>query len=173
MKTFYRKSKQIIHVHTRMHAHTNTHAHTKLKLIPLLSGVCPEHARLWGHQDLGGKPGQGGDPRHCVCTALHTRWRLPRAAQLCHTYPWPTVSEGLARHHGRWHGREDWLEWLGQWVRQWGVGIAQWLEHWTHDWKVKGSNPCRSGRRVFFSRVSFRCWLILVSIPPPCYHSST
>ena len=39
------------------------------------------------------------------------------------------------------------------------TGIAQWLEHWTHDWKVPGSNPCRSGRRIFFSRVDFLCWL--------------
>ena len=30
---------------------------------------------------------------------------------------------------------------------------AQWLEHRTRDWKVAGSNPCRSGGRIFFSRV--------------------
>ena len=41
-----------------------------------------------------------------------------------------------------------------------GVGIAQWLEHWTCDWKVVGSNPCRSGGRIFFSRVDFVCWLL-------------
>ena len=39
-------------------------------------------------------------------------------------------------------------------------GIARWLEHQTCDWKVAGSNPCRSGRRVFFSRVNFLCWLL-------------
>ena len=32
-------------------------------------------------------------------------------------------------------------------------GTAQWLEHWTCDWKVAGSNPCRSGGRIFFSMV--------------------
>ena len=41
-----------------------------------------------------------------------------------------------------------------------GVGIAQWLEHRTHDWKVMCLNPCRSGRRIFFSRVDFLCWLL-------------
>ena len=41
-----------------------------------------------------------------------------------------------------------------------GVGIAQWLERWTHDWKVAGSNPCRSGGRIFFSMVNFLCWLL-------------
>ena len=45
-----------------------------------------------------------------------------------------------------------------------GSGIAQWLERpvneRTRDWKVAGSNPCRSGVRVFFSRVSFLWWLL-------------
>ena len=56
---------------------------------------------------------------------------------------------------------------------QHGVGIAQWLERRTSDRKVAGSNPCRSGGRIFFSRVNFLCWLISVSVPPPCYRSST
>ena len=38
--------------------------------------------------------------------------------------------------------------------------IAQLLECWTCDWKVAGSNPCRSGGRTFFSRVDFLCWLL-------------
>ena len=38
--------------------------------------------------------------------------------------------------------------------------IAQWLERRTRDWKVAGSNPCRSGGRIFFSRVDFLCWLL-------------
>ena len=38
-----------------------------------------------------------------------------------------------------------------------GAGVAQWLEHRTHDRKVTGSNPCRSGGRIFFSRVNFVC----------------
>ena len=38
--------------------------------------------------------------------------------------------------------------------------IAQWLQHRTRDWKVAGSNPCWSSRRIFFSRVDFLCWLL-------------
>ena len=41
-----------------------------------------------------------------------------------------------------------------------GAGIAQRLERWTHDRKVVGSNPWRSGGRIFFSRVKFLCWLL-------------
>ena len=41
-----------------------------------------------------------------------------------------------------------------------GAGIAQWLEHQTHDLKVPGSSPGRSGGRIFFSRVNFLCWLL-------------
>ena len=40
------------------------------------------------------------------------------------------------------------------------AGIAWWLEHQTHDRKVVGSNLCRSGGRIFFSRVNFLCWLL-------------
>ena len=36
----------------------------------------------------------------------------------------------------------------------------QWLERRTRDWKVAGSSPCRSGGRIFFSRVHFLCWLL-------------
>ena len=55
-----------------------------------------------------------------------------------------------------------------------GTGIAQPLERRTRDWKVAGSNPCRSGRGIFL----FQCelsvlTLISVSVPPPCYRSST
>ena len=54
------------------------------------------------------------------------------------------------------------------------AGIAQWLERRTHDRKVAGSNPCRSGGRIFFSGVNFLCWLLFsVSVPPLCYCSST
>ena len=41
-----------------------------------------------------------------------------------------------------------------------GAGIVQWLERRTRDRKVAGSNPCRSGGRIFFSRVNFLCWLL-------------
>ena len=40
------------------------------------------------------------------------------------------------------------------------AGTAQWLECWTHDWKVTGSNPCRGGGRIFFSKVNFLYWLL-------------
>ena len=40
------------------------------------------------------------------------------------------------------------------------VGRAQWLEHWTCDWKVTGSNPCRSDGRILCSRVNFLCRLL-------------
>ena len=55
-----------------------------------------------------------------------------------------------------------------------GAGIAQWLERRTRDCKVAGSNPCRSGRENFLlqGEVSVLT-LISVSVPPPCYHSST
>ena len=41
-----------------------------------------------------------------------------------------------------------------------GAGIACWLERRTRDRKVAGSNPGRSGGRIFFSRVNFVCWLL-------------
>ena len=40
------------------------------------------------------------------------------------------------------------------------AAIAQWLERRTHDWKVTGSNPCRSSGRILFSRVDFLCWFL-------------
>ena len=40
------------------------------------------------------------------------------------------------------------------------IGIAQWLERRTRVRKVAGSNPCRSGGRIIFSRVNFLCWLL-------------
>ena len=40
------------------------------------------------------------------------------------------------------------------------AGIAQWLECRNRVWKGGGSNPCRSSRRIFFSRVDFLCWLL-------------
>ena len=41
------------------------------------------------------------------------------------------------------------------------AGIAQRLECRTHDRKVAGLNPGRSGGRIFFSQVNFLCWLLL------------
>ena len=40
------------------------------------------------------------------------------------------------------------------------AGIAHRLECRTHDWKVTGLNPCRSGGRIFFFMVNFLCWLL-------------
>ena len=57
--------------------------------------------------------------------------------------------------------------------QQQGAGIAQWPEHQTLNQKVAGASPGRSSRNIFFSRVSFLCRLISVSVPPLCYHSST
>ena len=49
-------------------------------------------------------------------------------------------------------------------------GDSSEVEQETHDWKVSGS---RSGRRIFFSRISFLCWLLfLVSVSPQCYCNS-
>ena len=41
-----------------------------------------------------------------------------------------------------------------------GAGVAQWLERRIRDWKVAGSNPCRSGGRLFFSVIDFLCRLL-------------
>ena len=56
---------------------------------------------------------------------------------------------------------------FGQWCLMFG-GIAQWLECRTCDWKVAGSNPCRSGRRIFLSGVNFLCWLLFQYLFHPC-----
>ena len=40
------------------------------------------------------------------------------------------------------------------------VTVACWWERRTRDRKVASSNPGRSGRRIFFSRVNFVCWLL-------------
>ena len=37
------------------------------------------------------------------------------------------------------------------------AGIAQRLERRIRDLKVAGSNPCRSGGSIFFSKVDFLC----------------
>ena len=52
--------------------------------------------------------------------------------------------------------------------QEWCKRIAQWLECRTRDWKVAGSNPCRSGRRILFSRVDFLCWLLFRYPFHPC-----
>ena len=50
-----------------------------------------------------------------------------------------------------------------------GVRIDQWLECRTYEWKVTGSCPCQSSRRIFFSRVIFLCWLLFwYPVPPLC-----
>ena len=55
-----------------------------------------------------------------------------------------------------------------------GAGIAQWLERRTRGRKVAGSNPCWSGGRIFLLQGQLSVLtLISVSVPPPCYRSST
>ena len=46
------------------------------------------------------------------------------------------------------------------------------VEHQTRHWKVASSNPGRSGRRIFLSRVNL-CWLLLGVCSTPCYCSGT
>ena len=41
-----------------------------------------------------------------------------------------------------------------------GALVCQWLARRTRDWNVAGSNPCRCGGRILFSRVNFLCWLL-------------
>ena len=36
-----------------------------------------------------------------------------------------------------------------------GSGVSLVVQQWTRDQKVSGLSPSRSGRRIFFSRVSF------------------
>ena len=54
------------------------------------------------------------------------------------------------------------------------VGIAQWLERQTHDLKGCGFESLLEQRENFHlqGRLSVLT-LILVSVPPPCYRSST
>ena len=57
-----------------------------------------------------------------------------------------------------------------QWTDREGAhraGIALWLERRTRDQKVASSNPGRSSGRIFFSRISFLCWLTLISVSVP------
>ena len=49
-----------------------------------------------------------------------------------------------------------------------GAGIAQWLEQRSCGRKVVGLNPCRSGGRIFFSRVNFLWWLLFQYPFHPC-----
>ena len=55
-----------------------------------------------------------------------------------------------------------------------GTGIAQWLARRTRDWKVAGSNPLQERREnvLLQGRLSVLT-LISLSVPPPCYRSST
>ena len=55
----------------------------------------------------------------------------------------------------------------------WGSRISQWLERRTRDRKVAGSNLGRSGRRFFSLQVQHCADSYFVSVPLPCYRSST
>ena len=48
---------------------------------------------------------------------------------------------------------------------EWGSSVVRVPDY---DQMVAGSNPCRSSGSIFFSRVTFLCWLISVSVPPTC-----
>ena len=62
----------------------------------------------------------------------------------------------------------------GRGKRTHGAGIAQWLECRTRDRKVAGSNPWLERRENFLLQGQLSVLtLISVSIPPPCYRSST
>ena len=50
--------------------------------------------------------------------------------------------------------------------------ICSVVECQTHAWMVMSLSPCRSGRRILFSRVNF-LYRLLVHAPPLCYQSST
>ena len=91
---------------------------------------------------------------------LYPGWMCPMLMmRMLQRYAASTVLLVPKPFRGRW---QHW--WTDAWIA-W-AGIAQWLEHRTGDRKVAGSNPCRSGGRIFFSRVNFLCWLISVSVPP-------
>ena len=49
-------------------------------------------------------------------------------------------------------------------IKTWGAGRAWWLERRTRDRKVAGSNPDRSGGRIFFFQSSL-CVLTLIRCP--------
>ena len=62
-----------------------------------------------------------------------------------------------------------------RWVdMMWGAGIVQWLERRTRDRKVPGSSPGKERRENFLLQGQLSVLtLISVSVPPPCYRSST
>ena len=53
--------------------------------------------------------------------------------------------------------RESLLVFLCFVTQSGGVVVAQWLEHQTVDRKVTGLSPCRSSRKILFTRVNFLC----------------
>ena len=62
---------------------------------------------------------------------------------------------------------------LAQLATNWGRGIVQWLERRTRDLKGRGFEvPVRRENFLLQGRLSVLT-LISVSVPPPCYHSST
>ena len=67
-----------------------------------------------------------------------------------HDFPLPYQDRLQKVQYSRRHCPDEYL----------GVGIADWLERRTRDWKVAGSNPCRSGGRISFSRVDYLYWLL-------------
>ena len=90
--------------------------------------------------------------------AKQTQRPFERRSSLSLSRPLPTLSPSLIGHLASVDVKQHEIKNKKQ--RPLGAGIAQWLERRTRDWKVAGSNPCRNGGRIFFSRVDFLCWLL-------------
>ena len=93
------------------------------------------------------------------------KWRMYRTPSLRHfpvaVFETVTVFTLLLIDNGTWPFMSfQWKVNQRFLLFDYGVGIAQCLERRTRDWKVTGSNPCRSCGRIFFSRVNFLCWLL-------------
>ena len=81
----------------------------------------------------------------------HIRKVYACLAVTCHLHFWQNDRDLLRATAVR-------LGWNGYWHT--GAGITQSLERRIRDWKVAGSNPCRSGGRILFSRVDFLRWVL-------------
>ena len=83
------------------------------------------------------------------------------------TAPWNTSSKEfwIIRRWGWW--KWLWVVVVFVSVLEWGAGMAQWLECQTRDWKVAGSNHCRSSRWIFSSRINFLYWLLFLYLFHP------
>ena len=166
------------HTHTHTHMHARTHAHT--------------HTRTWTHTQIHTlechtyiyyirlkklpppTPAPPPDPLSqripCITTNQCTIPTMSKNQNNNRSSSLPsltrTVRSALEQVSGTHipraicRGITELLAWNNH-----EAGIAQWLECQTHHRKVQGSSPGRSGWRIFFSMVNFKCWLISVSVP--------